>query len=177
MYIRHFRFILIALFLLSCGNKEKYIHVFYYTGDFDTSIAITPTNALLDYLKTSPSDTIAIYDCMLADSINSLKLCSDDVKINIDVRMLILYENKMVFIASIFPKACDLSERPYHISDYLIFKIKEYSQYFNYWESDVLDCLSEIKKFGRPNNYKEINPFVGFPSSWKTKRHVVLKCY
>ncbi len=157
---RILRLILLSQFLSlnACTPTIKEIHVFYLTGDVDTSVSVSTSDLLKEYIHTPCTDTIVVGNTLFFDTLSNIKI-KDKRMPNFDGRVIIITNNRFIFIGRQPFEVCDFSYRQFDISEKMVYQILVHSKYFNYWEKETLFFREDIKKYGIPHNYCEIDRF------------------
>lgn len=143
----------ILYLLISCSTYKSGITVYYLRGDIETTIPITYENMVESCKKVNYTDTIFLNDSdynhleisishftkvrnkdLMLDS--RMYVCTDNIKFCID-KMENVYNNK--YIVS--------------LKDSVIYKLKVYTHYYDYFDKDAILYDVGIKKFGIPQDY------------------------
>lgn len=137
----------------SCGNKIEKIEVLYYKGNIDFSVQKSKADLLeKNNYYNLKTDTIFVDNIEFNEYvlfINSNKNTNQD---NFDARILLRHNNEVWCGDNGFVES-KLNEK----MKYVLYRLKNKVYYYNYFSKEDLIDMPEIKKYGVPIGYKEIN--------------------
>jgi len=140
-------------------NKGS-IEVLFYKGDVETVVSIKCGEIKNTYALKSDTSllTEGKYDELIG-KIKSLKESEDNKDVeNCDVRIQVKvkYENGITHEICIDGFNCLIKDgKKMKRDDYLIYLIRNYSGYYNYFSKSDL-YFDELKKIGIPNDYRDL---------------------
>lgn len=144
------------------GNLEiESLEVTYVKGFVNTRIPFTCKT--LETINTFKCDTGIInqeYRDMIGEQIELLKKSNYYANSNCDIRIVCdirLSDNDSLKLCIGESNCILINGEEMDKNDTLVFLIKKYSGYYNYFSKDDLVFFDELKLFGIPENYKDLS--------------------
>lgn len=156
--------------LMSCREKNntaiRIVNVCYAKGFIEKSHPIEC--GLIKYMPYYLKQDTMILDAKILYEIEQQvdKLVKDSNSIDCDIRIeceVIFKNNKTIKLCIGGFNCILLNNIKMKTNDYLVYLIRQYSGYYNYFSKENLIYFDELKKNGIPANYKDYSKIGKFP--------------
>lgn len=166
----------ISMMFVGCYDKsyqknisKEHVTIFFTNVNGVPNIQTTPTNFYTTMKAMRMTDTIAISKVKYEELKRILQKKHRNMQVNnnLETVMCLLYKKQKLFIGR-NELGYDINGFPIDVSLHEIYFIKVISGYYNHFRKYDLDMLQSVRKYGLPQNYKNLKDLPGDITKYKS---------